>query len=133
MNIKTPEELRTFFIKVRVNAAELKEITETAAGCGKPPSTFLRERGLGYKPKYHLTEKEFTLLEAVQKLLVELQRFTSVISGKAKGIKDQSARMSFLFDLGILKPWKKKLDVVIDFLYATLSNVQFRHAYNYDR
>lgn len=133
MNNKSPDELRTIFIKVRVNESEFKEITDTANNCGKGASTFLRERGLGYEPKFHLTEKEFSLLESAQRLLIELQRFTSVVSGKAKGIKDQSERMSFLSSIGVLSSWKERVDVVIDFLYATLTNVQFRHIYNYDR
>ena len=133
MNVKNIEDHRTIQLKVCVNADEEQRIKDKAKACGKCVSTFLREVGLGYEPKYHLTEKEFSLLESVQRMLTELTRFTSVISGKAKGLKDQSARMSFLTSIGVLKSWKEKVDVVVDFLYATLQNVQFRHAYNYDR
>lgn len=133
MNKKTEKVKRTKYIKVLMTEEQKIEIEKTAKRCNKSASRFLCERGLGYSPKHYLTEKEFTLLESVQTLLKEITRFTSVISGKAKGLKEPNARMSYLSNVGVTKVWKSKLDIVIEFLYSFIDNVNFRHIYNNDR
>ncbi|MDO4991409.1 MAG: hypothetical protein Q4E26_00445 [Prevotellaceae bacterium] len=133
MKTKNDEDRKVKYIKVLVTEKEKAEIEATAKRCGKSASRFLCERGLGYEPKLHLTEKEISLLESLQTLITELTRFTSVISGKVKGLKDQNLRMQYLSSISVTRPWKSKLDTVLDFLYATISNVNFRHIYNHDR
>lgn len=133
MNKKQEYSKKTKYIKVLVTEKQKAEIEATAKNCNKSSSRFLCERGLGYNPKHYLTEKEIELLEDVQTLLKEIVRFTSVISGKAKGLKDSKARMAFLTQMGITKTWKGKIDIVIEFLYSFIENTNFKHHYNYDR
>lgn len=133
MNRKDEKERKNKYIKVLATEDQKAEIESNARKCGKSVSSFLCERGLGYEPKHYLTEKEISLLESLQTLIIELTRFTNIVSGKAKGLKDPKVRMQFLSNLGIITSWKKKLDTVLDFLYAIISNVNFRHVYNHDR
>ena len=52
---------------------------------------------------------------------------------KAKGLKDPKARMTFLTQMGITKTWKSKIDIVVEYLYSFIENINFKHHYNYDR
>jgi hypothetical protein len=133
MNKKLQNCKKTKYIKVLVSEEQKAEIETNARKCNKSTSRFLCERGLGYNPKHYLTNKEFELLEDVQTLLKEIIRFTSVISGKAKGLKDPKARMTFLTQMGITKTWKSKIDIVVEYLYSFIENINFKHHYNYDR
>lgn len=132
MNKKEQDSKKIKYIKVLVTEKQKAEIEATAKKCNKSTSRFLCDRGLGYQPKHYLTDKEFELLESVQTLLKEITRFTSAVSGKAKGLKNPKARMSYLTKLEITKTWKQKLDIVVEFLYSFIENVNFRHTYNHD-
>ena len=133
MNKKQEDNKKTKYIKVLVTEKQKAEIETTAKKCKKSASRFLLERGLGYNPKHYLTEKEIELLEGVQEFLVNVSRFSNLVSGRAKGVKTKEQRLSFLMSIGVIKSWKEKLDMVIDYLHALLCNVNFKHHYNYDR
>lgn len=133
MNKKQEDNKKTKYIKVLVTEKQKAEIETTAKKCKKSASRFLLERGLGYNPKHYLTEKEIELLEGVQEFLVNVSRFSNLVSGRAKGFKTKEQRLSFLMSIGVVKSWKEKLDMVIDYLHALLCNVNFKHHYNYDR
>lgn len=133
MNKKQEDNKKTKYIKVLVTEKQKAEIETTAKKCKKSASRFLLERGLGYNPKHYLTEKEIELLEGVQEFLVNVSRFSNLVSGRAKGFKTKEQRLSFLMSIGVIKSWKEKLDMVIDYLHALLCNVNFKHHYNYDR
>ena len=133
MNKKQEDNKKTKYIKVLVTEKQKAEIETTAKKCKKSASRFLLERGLGYNPKHYLTEKEIELLEGVQEFLVNVSRFSNLVSGRAKGFKTKEERLSFLMSIGVIKSWKEKLDMVIDYLHALLCNVNFKHHYNYDR
>lgn len=121
------------YIKVLCTEEDKNEIIATAKRCNKSASRYLLERGKGYEPKHYLTEKEMTLLEGVHEFLVNISRFSNLISGKAKAFKTPSERLNFLMSVGVIKSWKEKLDLVIDYLHALLCNTNFKHHYNYDR
>ena len=133
MNKKQEDNKKTKYIKVLVTERQKAEIETTAKKCKKSASRFLLERGLGYHPKHYLTEKEIELLEGVQEFLVNVSRFSNLVSGRAKGFKTKERRLTFLMSIGVIKSWKEKLDMVIDYLHALLCNVNFKHHYNYDR
>ena len=133
MNKKQEDNKKTKYIKVLVTEKQKAEIETTAKKCKKSASRFLLERGLGYNPKHYLTEKEIELLEGVQEFLVNVSRFSNLVSGRAKGFKTKEQRLSFLMSIGVIKSLKEKLDMVIDYLHALLCNVNFKHHYNYDR
>lgn len=133
MNKKQEDNKKTKYRKVLVTEKQKAEIETTAKKCKKSASRFLLERGLGYNPKHYLTEKEIELLEGVQEFLVNVSRFSNLVSGRAKGFKTKEQRLSFLMSIGVIKSWKEKLDMVIDYLHALLCNVNFKHHYNYDR
>lgn len=133
MNKKQEDNKKTKYIKVLVTEKQKAEIETTAKKCKKSASRFLLERGLGYHPKHYLTEKEIELLEGVQEFLVNVSRFSNLVSGRAKGFKTKEQRLTFLMSIGVIKSWKEKLDMVIDYLHAFLCNVSFKHHYNYDR
>ncbi|MDO4958266.1 MAG: hypothetical protein Q4E68_03280 [Prevotellaceae bacterium] len=133
MNKKIDKDKKEKYIKVLCTEEQKSEILATANECNKSASRFLLERGLGYKPKHYLTEKELSLLESIQEFLINVSRFSNLVSGRAKGFKTKEQRLSFLMSIGVIKSWKEKLDLVIDYLHAFLCNVNFKHHYNYDR
>lgn len=133
MNKKNDTNKKEKYIKVLCTKEQKEEILVTAKKCKKSASKFLLERGLGYHPKHYLTEKEMELLESIQEFLVNVTRFTNLISGRAKGFKTKEQRLSFLMSIGVIKSWKEKVDIVIDYLHAFLCNVNFKNHYNYDR
>lgn len=133
MNIKEDKDRKVKIIKVLCTEEQKNEILATAVECNKSASCFLLERGLGYKPKHYLTEKELSLLESIQEFLVNVSRFSNLVSGRAKGFKTKEQRLGFLMSIGVIKSWKEKLDMVIYYLHAFLCNVNFKHHYNYDR
>jgi len=133
MNIKDDKDKKEKYIKVLCTAEQKTEILDTAKQCGKSASKFLLERGLGYQPKHYFTDKELSLLESIHDFMVNISRFTNLVSGKAKSIKTPEMRMNFLMSIGVIKSWKEKLDLVIDYLHAFLCNTNFKHHYNYDR
>lgn len=133
MNKKQEDNKKAKYIKVLMTEKQKSEIETTAKKCNKSASRFLLERGLGYNPKHYLTEKEMELLESIQEFLVNVSRFSNLVSGRAKGFKTKEQRLSFLMSIGVIKSWKEKLDMVIDYLHAFLCNVNFKHHYNYDR
>ena len=133
MNIKEDKDRKVKIIKVLCTEEQKSEIMAIAHDCNKSVSRFLLERGLGYKPKHFLTEKELSLLESIQEFLVNVTRFLNLVSGRAKGFKTKEQRLSFLMSIGVIKSWKEKLDMVINYFHAFLCNVNFKHHYNYDR
>lgn len=133
MNTKDSKNKKEKYIKVLCTEEQKAEIEAIAKKCNKSASRFLRERGLGYEPKHYFTEKELSLLESIQEFLVNVSRFSNLVSGKAKGFKTKEQRLNFLMSIAVIKSWKEKLDIVIDYLHTFLCNTNFKHHYNYDR
>ena len=95
MNKQNDTNKKEKYIKVLCTEEQKEEILVTAKKCKKSASRFLLERGLGYKPKHYLTEKELSLLESIQEFLVNVSRFTNLISGRAKGFKTKDVAPLF--------------------------------------
>jgi hypothetical protein len=62
------EEKRTLEIKVRLTAAEKAALQERADQVGLPLAEYLREQGLGHKPKARLTPEEVSLFKELRHL-----------------------------------------------------------------
>lgn len=59
---KSPEELRTRYIRARVSETEYVKISNLAKRCGLSLSNYFRKCVLGQHPKCRLTEKEIEAL-----------------------------------------------------------------------
>ena len=129
---KSLKEKRTKVVKVMLTEGQKDIITAKAKQCGMSVSTYLMKVGAGYKPHSLLSEKELEILMALAEYLKELKRFGSMLTAKAKHLTSPAERMAFLSQVGVTTQWREKIDRVADFLYAMLSNINFKFAYSND-
>ena len=72
--------VRRVGINVRVTPTEKKRILKAASRCGLTLSKYLRQRALGYTPRFHPPQTFFSCLTWMENLNEQLERYDPVLA-----------------------------------------------------
>ena len=71
---------RSVVLNVRVSPAEKQRIQTAAGRCGLTLSEYLRQRALGYEPRFHPPQTFFSYLTWMENLNEQLEQYDPVLA-----------------------------------------------------
>ncbi len=72
--------VRSVGINMRVTPTEKKRILKAASRCGLTLSEYLRQRALGYAPRFHPSQTFFSYLTWMENLNEQLEQYDPVLA-----------------------------------------------------
>lgn len=105
---KSPEELRTRYIRARVSETEYVKISNLAKRCGLSLSNYFRKCVLGQHPKCRLTEKEIEALNTLADARGDVVKITNALSGRS-----QEERKRYCANPHFMEQWILAINKII--------------------
>ena len=79
---------RTVGINVRVTVTEKKKVTMLARKCGLSLSEYLRQRALGYTPRFHPPQAFFDSLDRLEHLTDQLAQYDPAFANEFRRCRE---------------------------------------------
>ena len=113
-------------ITLKVSHKEKERIQEKAAKCGLTVSSYMRLRGLDYKPKSALTPEELTALQNLDGCRVDIQNYANALHGM-----DKDKRKAMFQNVHFMYQWYKQVvpitNDVINFINSVKKRIEDSH------